>query len=150
MDNEEEHLISKTHQDQIEAWYKSHNIIREKSELYYDFVFSLFTIIDETYLGPDIIISNEDMSNHFIWCFNKVVFNFDQEKIYFNHKGDHYNYLWLFFYKAYYTCNTENKTGILFEYFKVLFDFNRIKNPIELESFTDLYKIFDQNLKKTN
>ena len=150
MDNKEEHLTSETYKEQIEVWYKTHNIIREKAELYYDFLFSLLDIVDETYLGSDVIKSDEDMINHFNWCFNKVVSNFEQERIYFNNKDTHYDYLWVFFYKAYYTCPTENKMEILSEYFKVLFNFNRIKTPPELESFTDLYKTFDQNLKKIN
>lgn len=150
MDNKEEHLASETYKEQIEVWYKTHNIIREKAELYYDFLFSLLDIVDETYLGSDVIKSDEDIINHFNWCFNKVVSNFEQERIYFNNKDTHYDYLWIFFYKAYYTCATKNKMEILSEYFKVLFNFNRIKTPPELESFTDLYKIFDQNLKKIN
>lgn len=150
MDNKkEEHITFETYQGQIEIWYKAHNIIREKAELYYDFLFSLLTVIDETYLGPDIIVSDEDITNHFDWCFNKIISNFEQEKIYFLPKNEHYQYLWFFFYKAYYKCQTENKYQILCDYFKLLFNFNKIKTPIELESFTDLYKIFDQNLKKT-
>jgi hypothetical protein len=151
MDNKkEERTIFETYKEQVDIWYKSHNIIQEKTGLYCDFLCTLLNIIDETYLGPDIIKSNEDIVNHFNWCLNKVISNFEHEKIYFNNKGTHYDYLWLFFYKAYYTCNTENKTNILFDYFKVLFSFDRVKTPPELESFTDLYKIFDQNLKKIN
>jgi hypothetical protein len=103
-----------------------------------------------TYLGSDIIKSDEDIMNHFTWCFNKIISNFNQERIHFVAKSTHFDYLWAFFYKAYYKCNTENKNEILFEYFKILFSFNKVKTPIELESFTDLYKILDQNLKKTN
>jgi hypothetical protein len=148
--NKEEHITFETYKDQIEVWYKAHNMIREKSELYYDFLFSLLTIIDETYLGSDVIQTDEDMVNHFIWCFNKVTFNFEQERIYFTIKGELFNYLWTFFYKAYYKCNTEDKNEILFSYFKQLFSFSKVKTPVELESFTDLYKIFEQNLKKIN
>lgn len=151
MDNKkEEHITFEIYKEQIDTLYRSHNIIRKKAELYYDFILSLLNIIDETYLGSDVITSAEDMVNHFSWCFNKVVSNFEKEKIYFNTKDTHYDYLWVFFYKAYYTCNTENKTQILAEYFRVLFSYNIIKTPQELESFIDLYKIFDQNLKKIN
>jgi hypothetical protein len=150
MDNHEYHITSAAYKEQIEVWYRTHNIIREKSELYYDFLSSLLNIIDETYLGVDIIKSDEDMVSHFNWCFKKVISNFEQERIYFNTNDEHYDYLWIFFYKAYYTCTAENKTEILSEYFKVIFNFNRIKTPSELESFTDLYKIFEQNLKKIN
>lgn len=151
MDNGKgKNLTFENYKEEIDIWYKSHNIIREKSELCYDFLSSLLNIIDKTYLGIDVTKSVNDMVNHFNWCFDKVISNFEKENIYFNSKDTHYDYLWLFFYKAYYTCNTENKTEILRDYFKVLFNYNRIKTPLELESFTDLYKMFEQNLKKIN
>lgn len=145
-----ENNIFEVYQEQTELLFRNHNIVREKSELYYDFVFSLLKIIDDTYLGSDIIISINDMKNHFTWCFNKVVSDFEHEKIYFNIIGTHYNYLWDFFHKAYYTCTTEDKLKILFEYFRIIFSYNTIKTSIELESFIDFYKILDQNLKKIN
>jgi len=153
MDNEkEEQGTFATYKEQIDIWYRAHNIIREKTELYYDFLSSLLTIIDETYLGSDVLQSDEDMMSHFYWCFNKVTSNFEQERILFVPipKSTHYEYLWLLFYKSYYTCTTENKVQILNDYFKILFEFSKVKTPIELESFIDLYKIFDQNLKKIN
>jgi len=150
MDNVQKQIISTTYREQIEIWYKSHNIIQEKCELYYDFLSSLLNLINETYLGINFITSDEDMVNHFNWCFNRIISNFEQERIYFNNKNEHYDYLWVFFYKAYYTCVTENKTGILSDYFKILFNFNKVKTPSELESFTDIYKLLDQNLKKIN
>lgn len=147
-DNKKERLSVDSNKEQNEIWYKSHNIIREKSELYYDFLLSLLNIIDESYLGSDIIVTESNMMEHFEWCFNKVVSNFSQERIYFDLNSEYYDYLWFFFYKAYYKSNTEEKYKILSDYFKLIFDFNKIKTPIELESFTDLYKIFDKNLKK--
>jgi hypothetical protein len=154
MDNEVDNQAPSTdiNREEIDIWYRSNNIIREKSELYYDFISSLFKLIDETYLGSDIILSVEDMTNHFNWCYNKVISNFEQERIYFTAaaKTPQYEYLWFLFYKAYYLCNTEDKVQILDEYFKLLFDFNKLKTRTEIESFTELYKIFDQNLKKIN
>jgi len=151
MDKEnEEHLTFETYKEQINVWYRAHNIIREKAELYYDFISSLLNLIDETYLGADILQSENDMFNHFTWCFNKIMSNFEQEKIHFISKNTHKEYLWLLFYKSYYKSNNEEKYKILSQYFKTLFTFNKVKNPVELESFIDLYKIFDQNLKKIN
>jgi hypothetical protein len=150
MDNKsEEHLTSATYKEQIDVWYRSNNIVREKSELYYDFLSTLLNLIDETYLGSDVIQTEDDMNNHFNWCFNKIISNFEQERIYFITKG-FYEYLWVFFHKGYYTCAKKDKYQILSEHFRTLFNFNQIKSPIELESFINFYKILDQNLKKTN
>ena len=148
----EEHLTFESYKEQINIWYKVHNIVREKAELYYDFLFSLLTLIDETYLGPDVLNTEEDISNHFKWCYNKTILNFEQEKIYFTGKNGQYEYLFVFFYKAYYTNyhEGEDQAVNLGVYFKLLFTYNKIKTPVELESFVDMYKIFEQNLKKIN
>lgn len=151
MDNKsEERITFEAYSEQINIWYRANNIIRERAELYHDFLSSLLTLIDETYLGADVIVTQEDMSSHFTWCFNRVLSNFEYERIYFINKPDNYEYLWFFFYKGYYMCETENKYAILQEYFKLLFQYERIKTPPELESFTDFYKMLDQNLKKIN
>jgi hypothetical protein len=146
MDN----LTSDNYKEQIDILYKVNNIIREKSELYYDFISSLLTLINDTYLGSDVIQSEEDMFNHFDWCFNRITSNFEQERIYFLTKNTHHAYLWFFFYKGYYTCDNEEKYSILLEYFNILFNYNKIKTMPEVEAFIEFYKIFDQNLKKIN
>jgi len=144
-------LTLEAYRQQIKIWYDANNIIREKTELYYDLISSLLNLIHETYLGPDVISTQEDMVNHFMWCFNKVLGNLEHERIKFTSPSTTaYDYLWFFFYKGYYTADAEDKHGILLEYFSYLFDYARIKTPSELESFMDFYKIFDQNLKKIN
>lgn len=146
----DERQIFELYKEQINIWYKAHNIVREKAELYYDFLYSLLMIIDETYLGPDIIQTDLDITNHFKWCYNKVIQNFEQERIYFTGKNSQYEYLYFVFYKAYYKNEHEEKFENLNEYFKLLFAYNKIKTSTEFESFLDMYKMFEQNLKKIN
>ena len=146
----EPRLTFETYKEQIDIWYRAHNIIREKSELYYDFLSSILNLIDETYLGSDVLVSDDDIINHYYWCFNKTLNNFDQEGINFINKTNQYEYLWVLLYRGYYKSVNEEKYMILSKYFKELFTFNKVKSPIELESFIEIYKIFDQNLKKTN
>lgn len=150
MDKKKEHLTFEDYKDQIDIWYKTHNIIRENSELYCDFLSSLLQLIDETYLGSDVLNSEGDILNHFNWCFNKIISNFEKERIYFGTKGSHHEYLWRFFYNGYYQCEVDEKSKILMEYFDLLFNFTKIKTPIEIDSFTEIYKILDKNLKKLN
>lgn len=148
--DKEEKISLETYNDQINIWYKAHNIIREKTELYYDFVSSLLNLIDETYLGSDILVSEADIVSHYTWCYNKTTSNFEQEKIYFINKGGLWGYFWSIFRKSYYGVDNNEKYTILSDYFKLLFAFNKVKNPIELESFIEMYKILDQSLKKIN
>ena len=143
-----EFLISENHKNQSEIWYKAYNITREKTELYYGFLISLLNLIEETYLGPDVLDDEDDIKNHFTWCFDKVTSNFEKERIFIKNRGNHYEYLWLFFHEAFYITQSEGNTTRIREYFYKLFDYNYNKSRAELDMLTDIYKLFEQNLKK--
>ena len=138
----------KEYKEYIDIVYKSNSIILERCELYCDFLVSLAKLIDDTFLGFDTMSSVEDMFKHFTWCFNRVTEDYEKERIHFIEKGNHYKYLWFFFWGSYYNQDEENKIIKIVFYFRSLFDINYIKTEAELNAFIDLYKIFDQNLKK--
>ncbi len=141
-----EFIASENFRNQIEVWYKAYNIIREKTELFHDFVISLHSLIDETYLGSDVIVSEKDQKEHFNWCWNKVIQSFEKESIMFKENGQHHDYLWDFFYEAFYLNGTvENRIE---EYFTKLFKFDYRKTRSELDMLTEIYKILDANIKK--
>jgi hypothetical protein len=151
MENKESYLdfvSSENYKQQIDVWYRAYNISREKTELFYDFLISLHDLIDETYLGADVIMTTEDQINHFTWCWDKTIESFNKEKISFKERGNAYKYLWNFYSEAYYyTKNSESIIRIP-EYFYILFDFVHKKTRSELDMLTELYKLLDQNLKK--
>lgn len=151
MENKESYLdfvSSENYKQQIDVWYRAYNISREKTELFYDFLISLHNLIDETYLGADVMMSTEDQINHFTWCWDKTIESFNKEKISFKERGNAYKYLWNFYSEAYYyTKNSESIIRIP-EYFYILFDFVHKKTRSELDMLTELYKLLEQNLKK--
>jgi len=151
MENKEDYLgfiSSENYKNQIDIWYRTYNISREKIELFHDFVVSLYSIIDETYLGPDILFTEVDQKNHFTWCWEQTIASFDKEKIYFKERGGCYEYFWNFFLEAYYFPQYLNEIVRIKEYFYKLFDFTYRKSRSELDMFTEIYKKFEQNLKK--
>lgn len=141
-----EFIASEDFRNQAEIWYKAYNIIHEKTELFHDFVISLYEIIDETYLGPDVLLTQQDQKNHFNWCWNKLLTTFAKESIYFKETGQHRDYLWNFFYEAYYLNDTTQNR--IKEYFQKLFQFDYKKTRSELDMLTEIYKILETNLKK--
>jgi hypothetical protein len=151
MENKESYLdfvSSENYKQQIDVWYRAYNISREKTELFYDFLISLHDLIDETYLGADVVMTTEDQINHFTWCWDKTIESFNKEKISFKERGNAYKYLWNFYSEAYYyTKNSESIIRIP-EYFYILFDFVHKKTRSELDMLTELYKLLEQNLKK--
>ena len=151
MENKESYLefvSSESYRHQIDIWYRAYNISHEKTHLFYDFLESLYKLIDDTYLGTDVFELEEDQRNHFTWCWDKTIENFNGEKIFFKERGNHYEYFWNFFLEAYYYTKLEGNSMKILEYFFKLFDFNHRKSRSELDMVTEIYKLFDQNLKK--
>lgn len=139
---------SKKYKHQIDVWYRTYNINRDKVTLYYDFISSLYDKVEETFLGLDVLYEESDQKKHFDWCWNEVIVNFGKEKIHFKEQGNHYEYLWVFFYEAYYLSKMFEKKHNISEYLYKLFDFRYMKSSSELDILTEVYKLLDQNLKK--
>lgn len=151
MENRESYLEfigSENYKQQIDVWYKAYNISREKTELFYDFLISLYNSIEETYLGPDAVNTTDDQMKHFTWCWDKTIESFSKEKIYFKERGNGYEYFWNFFSEAYYYPKNFDSIIRIQEYFYILFDFVHKKTRSELDMLTELYKLLEQNLKK--
>lgn len=151
MEKREEYIEYETtekYRHQIDVWYRAYNIHREKIELFHDFLSSLHDLVDATFLGIDVLHNESDQRNHFNWCWNKVLDNFTKEKIYFKERGTHYEYMWNFFYEAYYATKMDEQTPRVGEYFYKLFDFRHRKSRSELDMLTEVYKLLEQNLKK--
>ena len=143
-----EFVSSESYKHQIDIWFRTYNISREQIELFYDFLVSVFDLVESTYLGSDVLKYEQDMKNHFTWCWEQTIASFDKEKIYFKEKGGCYEYFWNFFLEAYYFPQYLNEIVRIKEYFYKLFDFTYRKSRSELDMFTEIYKKFEQNLKK--
>lgn len=143
-----EHQTTDKYRHQIDVWYRAYNIHREKIELFYDFLSSLHELVDNTFLGIDVLYKESDQHNHFNWCWEKVLSDFSKEKIYFKEKGTHYEYFWNLFYGAYYSIKLDEEPPRIGEYFFKLFDFRHRKSRSELDMLTEVYKLLEQNLKK--
>lgn len=151
MENREgylEFITSESYKHQIDIWYRAYNISREKIELFYDFLKTLYETIDETYMGSEIMVLDVDIKNHFTWCWDKTIDSFNKERIYFKERGNHFEYFWNFFLEAYYYIHLNDDEVRINEYFYKLFDFKHKKSRSELDVLTELYKLFNQNLKK--
>lgn len=143
-----EFVSPENYKKQIEVWYRAYNISREKTELFHDFLISMHDLVDSTFLGGDVTEAEQDQKNHFNWCWDKTISNFEKEKIYFKSRGNYHEYFWNFFLEAYYLPKLENKPVRIRDYFLKLFDFNFIKTRSELDMVMEIYKLLEQNLKK--
>jgi len=139
--------------EDVDVWFRVNNIIPEKLELYSDFTHSLNNLILETYLGETdnnetkIVLTETDDRNHFEWCWDRVLTNFDQENIKFNKRGDHYEYFDSFFDETFYhQKDVKIKTSIGY-FFTDLFNNKKAFTKSDLDMITTIYKLLDKQLE---
>lgn len=140
-------IASESYKNQIDIWFKAYNINQDKINLYYDFLMSLYELINETYLGQDYVRTDTDRKNHFNWCWSKTIDNFSKENIFFKNTGTHYDYFWNLYDDAFYLTIINDEKIKIQDYFKTLFDFNHKKSRSELDLFVEIYKQLELNLK---
>jgi hypothetical protein len=132
--------------EEMAIWVKAYNIKSEKTELFFDFINSLFTLIRETYLGEDVMKKDKDIKGHFNWCWDKVISNFKKENINFNEVGNHYEYFWNFFYESFYIAKDEETIPKISMFFNRMFKLYIQKTKSELDLLSEMYSILNSNL----
>jgi hypothetical protein len=139
--------------EDLEIWFKVNNIIPEKMDLFSDFCQSLTMLVHETYLGEQkdrnetkIILSSEDNSKHFEWCFNKTIDNFQKEGIKFNKKGEHIDYFKGFYNDVFYNQKEEKVKNSIKTFFKQIFDIDTPFSKSDLDIVLLIYKNLDKNM----
>jgi hypothetical protein len=153
MDNFFNYITKNLEIEEVDVWFKVNNIIPEKMELYYDLSYSLYLLIQKTYLGngennkeTKVEMSEEDNTKHFNWCWNKTIENFNKENIKFQNDGDHYDYFFSLFNELYYKQNKETIRNSIDVFFLDLFNREKPFTQVDLDLIYNIYKTLDKNL----
>ena len=155
MENFFNYITKPLNPEDVDIWFRANNIIPEKLELFSDFSHSLNLLIVETYLGDEdspndtkIVMSNEDNSKHFEWCWNKIIDNFKKEGINFNQKGEHCDYFEAFFKDIFYNQSDDKVKHSISGFFNDLFNVKKPFTKSDLDMISTIYKHLDKSLKK--
>lgn len=153
MDNFFNYITKNLDPEEVDVWFKVNNIIPEKMELYYDLSYSLYLLIQKTYLGSyednsetKVVMSQEDNVKHFKWCWKKTLDNFKKENIIFDEEGEHYNYFFSLFSEIYYNQNKDNIRNSIDVFFNDLFSREKPFTQVDLDLIYNIYKSLDKNL----
>mgnify|MGYP000960381272 CR=1 FL=1 len=136
--------------DEIIIWFNIHNMTYEKIELYGDIFKSLNQIIVDTYLGDDIsvtkiILSDEDKTSHFEWCWKKMINDFRRENILIKYDGEHKEYFKSFYMETFYNQKENSVKESIPKFLKDIFDVHYIYSKSDLDLLTELYKLIEKN-----
>lgn len=131
--------------EEMQLLYKANDINYDKCNLYYDFILSLNCKVVNTFLGEDVINSEEDIKNHFIWCIETVISNFKKENIKFKKDEELKEYFFNFYVELFY--NQPNKDlERLNKIANLSFIYKRIKTRSDMDVLLELYRIFEKSL----
>jgi len=154
MENFYSWMMKPVNHDDVEVWFNVNNMIHEKRQIFSDFTFSLYYLIDSTYLGDDLdntsetklILSQEDKLKHFDWCWKKTLENFSKENIKFNVKGEHREYYEKFFMDLFYNVENKSISENIVIFFEELFDEKKLFTKSDLDMLTEIYKLLNKNI----
>lgn len=135
--------------ESIIVLYNANNINLEKCELYNEFIQSLIFLVYDTYMGDDIT-NEKEQKNHFNWCWDKNIENFEKEGFIFNSLKLK-SYFLEFMLEVYYpiTKKEENKTALdnIIKLWVYIFDYNNNKSKSDMDTLIEVYKMFENSLK---
>ena len=135
--------------ESIIVLYSANNINFEKCELYNEFIHSLIFLVYDTYMGDDIT-NEKEQKNHFNWCWDKNIENFEKEGFIFNSLKLK-SYFLEFMLEVYYpiTKKEENKTALdnIIKLWVYIFDYNNNKSKSDMDTLIEVYKMFENSIK---
>jgi len=153
MENFFNYITKPLNYDEVDIWFRSHNIVNEKLELFFDFSYSLTLIIVDTYLGGDlekneslVDMSDKDTLNHFNWCWKKNIENFQKEGLIINEEGEHYEYFKDFFSEIFYKHKEEKVRKSIGDFFIQMFDRKTPFTKSDLDVILTIYRSIDTNM----
>ena len=153
MENLFNYISKQVDPEEVDIWFKVNNIIPEKMELYYDFCYSLFSLMVSTYLGgtPEtsetgVIMNDDDNLQHFRWCWSRNIEIFKREDIDFNNEGEHFDYFYSLFSEVFYSQKREEIRNSINDFFDDLFNREKPFTQVDLDLVYNLYKSLDKNI----
>ena len=150
-------LAKPMEKEDIVAWYLANNIIPEYTELFRDFCFSFYGLIEITYLGEEnndsletkTGMTEQQKKEHFDWCLNKTIESFKKENIDFQLNQKDVVFFESFFFDTFYNQKDEKIKKTVDKFFKHMFDLETPKSKSDIEIFTELYKMLERSVKLT-
>jgi len=131
---------------------QKYKIVKDRVEIYRDFTINLLNYIIDYYLDDKTLGLDEDIRNHFNWCFNKVCDEFKLEGIDFTDNKKLREYFYDFYYYQFYKrefVNGELISVAQYENFwRNVFDINKQKHRNIINTLIEIYTIFDTSINK--
>jgi len=126
-------------------------IVKDRIEIYKDFALNLLYYIQYYYIDRESLSMDEDIYNHYSWCFKKVCEEFLIEGIDFTKNTELKEYFYAYYYNQFYKLNKNNlnqDTSLVYyeNFWKNIFEADKQKNKNILNILIEIYNIYDKSI----
>lgn len=125
-------------------------IVKDRVEIYKDFALNLLYYINHYYIDKESLSQDEDIYNHYSWCFKKVCDEFLKEGLDFTKNEELKKYFHTFYYHQFYKANDDSGQGGLVEHYekfwKNIFEIDKQKNKNLINILIEIYSICDKSI----
>ncbi len=137
-------------QNSLNVLYSANNIKFERCQLFGDIVQSLMVTIMDTYMG-DSFTKEEQRVEHFKWCWYKTMCDFSNEGIDLNSTTEAFDYFEQFMLDSFYLATDKGDVEVVKEnltkLWKYILSYTTNKTRSDVDTFLEVYKIFEKTLK---
>src|SRR5208283_5627547 len=105
-------------------------IVKDRVEIYKDFATNLLYYIYNFYIDKETLSADEDIQNHYSWCFNKVCNEFKLEGLDFSNNKELKDYYYAYYYHQFYKVNNNKDCSLEYyeKFWKNIFEIDKQKN----------------------
>ena len=127
---------------------KKYIIVKDRVEVYRDFALNLLYYIYDYYIDRETLSLDEDIYNHYSWCFKKVCEEFKEENLDFTKNEKLKNYFFKYYYQQFYTANNAQDISLNYfeKFWKQIFEIDKQKNKNLINILIDIYHIYDESI----
>jgi len=123
-----------------------YKIIGDRVDFYRDFTMNLLSYIYDYYLDKQTLSLDEDIYNHFMFCYRKVCAEFLDEEIDFTENKVLIEYFYSYYYHHFYRSEKDVPQSYFIKFWSSILEVDKPKNRNTLKILSELYSIFDQSI----
>lgn len=129
---------------------KKYTIVKDRVEIYKNFTMNLLYYIVDYYIDRETLNNDEDIYNHYSWCFKKVCDEFKLENLDFTKNKELKNYFYKYYYDQLYTANNNQDTTLSFyeKFWNNIFEIDKQKNKNIINILIEIYNVYDKSVNQ--
>ena len=123
-------------------------LIKDRVETCKDFTINLLLYIDKYYIDKESLSDENDIKNHYNFCYDKCCDDFEKEELYFRDNIGLRDYYFGIYINQYYKLDKPSIKTLYKFWSDDIFNINNFRNKNVMELLIELYEIFNVSLNK--